>query len=214
VTQSRSHPAGVTEIEGRSPSVRGVDADQEGASSHLGRVARVVSRWPLLRQVANRDVLALGATAFSGQTRALRARTADATAVASVCPYCATGCAQMVYVQDGRIVSIEGDDASPVSRGRSCPKGQATFELVTSSHRLDRVHYRAPYAASWSYLTLDEALDLVVDRILASRDTTWQEADSQGRPLNRTTGISLVGGATLDNEESYLLRKLVVCVVS
>lgn len=164
--------------------------------------------WPVLRQMRTRDPLALGATAYSRATERIRARITDADAVASVCPYCATGCAQTVYVRDGRIESIEGDQDSPISRGRLCPKGQATFQYVTSTTRLSQVQYRPPGARQWQTLDLDTALDMVVDRILATRDATWQDRDASERPLNRTTGISLVGGATLDNEESYLLRKL------
>lgn len=164
--------------------------------------------WPVLRQLRNRDGLALGQTAYSPATEHMHSRIADAQAVASVCPYCATGCAQTVYMRDGRIESIEGDDDSPISRGRLCPKGQATFQYVTSSSRLTRVQYRPSGATDWQEIELDAALDMVVERILATRDNTWQDHDEHGRALNRTVGMSLVGGATLDNEESYLLRKL------
>ncbi len=125
-----------------------------------------------------------------------------------MCPYCSTGCAQTVYVREGRIESVEGDADSPVSRGRLCPKGQATFQYVTSTSRLTHVQYRAPGATQWQTVDLDTAMDMVVDRILATREATWEDTDEQGRRLNRTVGMSLVGGATLDNEESYLLRKL------
>lgn len=169
-------------------------------------------RWPLLRQVTRRDPTALGRTAYSAETAALHSRLRGATPVPSVCPYCATGCAQTVWVRDGRIAAIEGDADSPVSRGRLCPKGQATLQYVTSEKRLDRVRYRRPGGTAWETLELDAALNLVVDRILRTRDETWEEADEEGRPLNRTLGMSLLGGATLDNEESYLLRKLVTAL--
>jgi formate dehydrogenase major subunit len=164
--------------------------------------------WPLFRQLRDRDVTALGRTAWSDATSAAHPRTDGATIVDSVCPYCATGCALRVAVRDGRILDIEGDERSPVSRGRLCPKGQATFEYVTGSHRLDRVLYRRPGGTAWETIGRDAAMDMVVDRVIAARDATWQDADDEGRPLNRTTGIGVVGGATLDNEESYLLRKL------
>lgn len=174
----------------------------------VGTARRLLGRWPLARQVAGLDLTGLGESAYSERTRTLSSRLEGTTPVPSVCPYCATGCAQTVFVRDGRIASIEGDEGSPVSRGRLCPKGQATFQLVTSAQRLQRVHYRAPGADEWTVIPQDEAIDLVVDRILGTRDRTWQSTDDEGRPLNRTVGMSLLGGATLDNEESYLLRKL------
>ncbi len=173
-----------------------------------GSVIQRLRRWPLARQVLDRDPFALGATAASASTADLRPRTETARLVDGVCPYCATGCTLRVAVDDGRIVDIEGDERSPVSRGRLCPKGQATLQFVAGSHRLDRVLYRAPGATEWETLGLDEAMDMVADRFWDARDATWQATDDAGRPLNRTTGIGVVGGATLDNEESYLMRKL------
>jgi formate dehydrogenase major subunit len=132
-----------------------------------------------------------------------RARTADADRVVpSICPYCAVGCGQLVYVQDGRVTQIEGDPASPISRGRLCPKGAATKSLVTSPLRETRVKYRRPFAREWESLPLDEAMDRIADRVIASRAATWEPA------LRRTLGIASLGGATLDNEENYLLKKL------
>ena len=169
---------------------------------------RGLRRWPLARQVLDRDAFALGATAASARTSDLRPRTETARLVDGVCPYCATGCTLRVAVDDGRIVDIEGDERSPVSRGRLCPKGQATLQFVAGSHRLDRVLYRPPGGTEWETLGPDEAMDMVADRFFEARDRTWQATDDAGRPLNRTTGIGVVGGATLDNEESYLMRKL------
>jgi formate dehydrogenase major subunit len=167
------------------------------------------ARWPLLRQLRRRDLSALGETAMSDRTRDLRPRTADADRVVrSVCPYCAVGCGQLVYVQDERITDIEGDPDSPVSRGRLCPKGAATFQLVTGSHRERRVLHRRPGGTEWEALELDEAMDMVADRVRATREATWEEADEEGRPLRRTLGIAHLGGATLDNEENYLIKKL------
>ena len=171
-------------------------------------IGDLIGKWPLARQVLERDPLALGMTAASEATVHITPRTRGADIVKGVCPYCATGCTLKVAVKSGRILDIEGDERSPVSRGRLCPKGQAAFQYVDSSHRLDQVLYRRPGGLEWEVLELDAAMDMVVDRFLDARDQTWQDVDDQGRPLNRTTGIGVVGGATLDNEESYLMRKL------
>jgi formate dehydrogenase major subunit len=136
-----------------------------------------------------------------------RTDTADAVA-RSVCPYCAVGCGQRVYVKDGAVVQIEGDPDSPISRGRLCPKGSASKNLVTSPLRQTKVRYRAPYATAWQDLDLDTAMDMIADRVIAARRATWEDTDRAGRPLNRTLGISSLGGATLDNEENYLIKKL------
>jgi formate dehydrogenase major subunit len=136
------------------------------------------------------------------------ARTAEADrVVASVCPYCAVGCAQKVYVKDGRIVQIEGDPDSPISRGRLCPKGAATKQLVTSPTRETKVKYRRPGGTEWEKLPLDRAMDMIADRVIATRDATWQEREGD-RVTNRTLGFAHLGGATLDNEENYLIKKL------
>jgi formate dehydrogenase major subunit len=174
----------------------------------LGFIQRLGSRWPILRQIAEGDAAGLDGTAFSPRTSALRARTRDAEVVKSVCPYCAVGCGQDVYVKDGRILDIEGDLDSPVSRGHLCPKGAATFQLVTGSHRVHRVLYRRAFGAAWEELPLEQAMGMVADRVRRTRDTTWEAADAKGSPLNRTLGIAHLGGATLDNEENYLLKKL------
>jgi formate dehydrogenase major subunit len=168
-------------------------------------------RWqpPLLRQLTGGDRLARGKAAQSRRSETLAPRTATADrAVQSVCPYCAVGCGQRVYVKDGRVTQIEGDPDSPVSRGRLCPKGAASEQLVNSPTRETRVKYRAPYATSWSELSLDEATDMIADRMIKTRDEWWEHEDEQGRPLRRTRGIAFLGGATLDSEENYLIKKL------
>jgi formate dehydrogenase major subunit len=114
----------------------------------------------------------------------------------------------MVYVKDERVVQIEGDPDSPISRGRLCPKGAASKQLVTGPHREQRVLYRAPYAGEWSMLDLETAMDMVADRVLDARARGWQETDGHGARLRRTMGIASLGGATLDNEENYLIKKL------
>lgn len=126
----------------------------------------------------------------------------------SVCPYCAVGCGQLVYVKGEQVVQIEGDPASPVSRGRLCPKGAATKQLVTNPLRETRVRYRRPHGTDWEDLDLDRALDMIADRVIATRAQTWADRDEQGRRLRRTMGIAALGGATLDNEENYLIKKL------
>jgi formate dehydrogenase major subunit len=126
----------------------------------------------------------------------------------SVCPYCAVGCGQRVYVKDGQVIQIEGDPDSPISRGRLCPKGSASKNLVTSPLRLQKVRYRRPYGTEWEELDLDTAMEMIADRVVAAREQTWQETDGEGRRLARTLGIASLGGATLDNEENYLIKKL------
>ncbi|EQD81347.1 dehydrogenase [Saccharopolyspora erythraea D] len=103
---------------------------------------------------------------------------------------------------------MEGDPDSPISRGRLCPKGSASRELVTSPSRQTRVRYRRPHGTEWEDLDLDTAMDMIADRVLATRDQTWQDTDGNGRRLRRTMGIASLGGATLDNEENYLMKKL------
>ncbi len=165
--------------------------------------------WPVLRQLKERDLKGLGKTAFSKRTLDLipRTRTADEV-VKSVCPYCAVGCGQNVYVKDGKITDIEGDPDSPISRGRLCPKGAATFQLVTGSHRVHSVLYRKPHATQWEVIPLDRAMDMVADRVKKAREETWEDVNTEGQPLRRTLGMAHLGGATLDNEENYLIKKL------
>ena len=168
-----------------------------------------IGQWPVYRQLTGTDPLGRGAAAQSDVSKSLTARTETADSVArSVCPYCAVGCGQRIFVKDGKIVQIEGDPDSPVSKGRLCPKGSASLSLVTSDRRQQKVLYRKPYGTDWEELDLDTAMSMIADRVLAAREATWQDQDDEGRPLNRTLGISSLGGATLDNEENYLIKKL------
>jgi formate dehydrogenase major subunit len=128
--------------------------------------------------------------------------------VPSICPYCAVGCAQKVYVKGDEVVQIEGDPDSPISRGRLCPKGSASKQLVTGPHREQKVLYRAPFATQWRELDLEDAMEMVADRVLDARRKGWQDVDEKGQILRRTLGIASLGGATLDNEENYLIKKL------
>jgi formate dehydrogenase major subunit len=163
----------------------------------------------LVRQIVNRDVTGLGDSARSPRTDALRPRTETADRVVrSICPYCAVGCGQLVYVRDHKITDIEGDPDSPISEGCLCPKGAATMQLVTGEHRVHRVLYRRPGGTAWETLPLETAMDMVAERIQRARDATWQETLPDGRSASRTMSIAHLGGATLDNEENYLLKKL------
>ena len=166
-------------------------------------------RWPLARQLAGPDRLGLGPAAQSPRSAALRPRTEAADLVArSVCPYCAVGCGQLVHVRDGKVTQIEGDPDSPISRGRLCPKGSASKSLVTGPARQRRVLYRRPFGTDWEPLALDVAMDMIADRVIAARRAGWQDVDGRGLPVRRTMGIASLGGATLDNEENYLAKKL------
>ena len=174
-------------------------------------------QWPVIRQVRTGDVLGRGPAVTSERTRTMAPRTSTADRVVqSVCPYCAVGCGQRIYVKrvEGgevgreRVVQIEGDPDSPVSRGRLCPKGSASEQLVNSPGRQTKVLYRAPHARDWQHLDRETAIDMVADRFIESRRRTWQQRDDKGRLLRRTMGIASLGGATLDNEENYLIKKL------
>jgi formate dehydrogenase major subunit len=164
--------------------------------------------WPVLRQIAGADHRGLGPAAQSARTGDLRARTSRAEKVVkSICPYCAVGCGQNVYVSDGKVTQIEGDPDSPISRGRLCPKGAASKQLVTNPLRVTTVRYRRPGGSQWEDLDLDTAMDMVADRVLEARRAGWQwELD--GKRTRRTMGFASLGGATLDNEENYLIKKL------
>ena len=171
---------------------------------------RLIASWPVARQLGGEDPLGLGSAAKSARTEALTPRTETADrVVGSVCPYCAVGCAQLVYAKDGVVTQIEGDPASPVSRGRLCPKGAASEQLVNSPSRETKVKYRRPYGTAWEELSLDQAMDMIADRVIATRDATWEEMDDKHEhTLKRTLGFGHLGGATLDIEENYLLKKL------
>lgn len=162
----------------------------------------------MLRQLTGGDRYGRGSAAQSRRSRQLSPRTAAATRVVkSVCPYCAVGCGQDVYVQDGKVTQIEGDADSPISRGRLCPKGSASLQLTTGEARGRHVLYRRPGGTAWERLELDQAMAMVADRVVKTRRDTW-EWESEGARVRRTLGIASLGGATLDNEENYLLKKL------
>ncbi len=167
-----------------------------------------ISAWSVVRQLRVRDGLALGKAAQSARQATLRPRTAEADdVVKSICPYCAVGCGQRIFVKDGEITQIEGDPDSPISRGRLCPKGAASRNLVQSPLREYKVKYRRPYSKEWEELDLDIAVDMIAERLIKTREETWQDEDEEGRHLHRTLGFAHLGGATLDNEENYLIKK-------
>jgi formate dehydrogenase major subunit len=173
------------------------------------KLGKLIQAWPVYRQLTGGDALGRGNAAQSARSAGLQPRTATADSVThSVCPFCAVGCAQKVYVKDGEVVQIEGDPDSPISRGRLCPKGSASKQLVTGPQRETTVRYRAPYATEWRELDLDTAMDMVADRVLDARRKGWQDFDADRNTLRRTMGIASLGGATLDNEENYLIKKL------
>jgi formate dehydrogenase major subunit len=170
---------------------------------------KLLESWPVVKQIREGDPLGLGRTAQSQRSRDLQPRIAQADHVAqSICPFCAVGCAQLVYVKDGEVIQVEGDPASPISRGRLCPKGAATKNMHAGPLRELKVKYRRPYGTHWEELDLDQAMDMIVDRIIRTREETWQEETDEGSPAKRTMGIANLGGATLDNEENYLMKKL------
>jgi formate dehydrogenase major subunit len=166
-----------------------------------------------VRQFREGDPLGRGKAVQSERSKALKPRIDEADHVAqSVCPYCAVGCGQLVYVKHGDVVQIEGDPASPVSRGRLCPKGAASQNYVQSPLREYRVKYRRPYGTAWEELPLDDAMDMIADRIVRTREENWQAENEQGDPVNRTLAIGNLGGATLDNEENYVIKKLMTAL--
>ncbi len=165
-------------------------------------------RWPVLDQIGGPDRSGRGAAVKSRASAQLQARIASADRVVkSVCPYCAVGCGQNVFVKDEQVVQIEGDPDSPVSRGRLCPKGSDSLQLTTGEARRYQCLYRRPHAADWEVIDLDTAMDMVADRVIATRRATWQW-EQDGARTRRTLGIASLGGATLDNEENYLMKKL------
>src|SRR4051812_40379265 len=170
---------------------------------------KLLRSWPVVQQFTQRDPLGLGKSAQSPKSEALRPRIESADQVArSICPFCAVGCAQLAYVKDGEVIQVEGDPASPISRGRLCPKGAASKNMHSGPRREYTVKYRRPYGTQWEELPLEDAMEMIVDRILQTREEHWQETTPDGNPARRTLAIANLGGATLDNEENYVMKKL------
>jgi formate dehydrogenase major subunit len=172
----------------------------------MSSLSDLLTQWPLVRQIRQRKD-GTGLESMSDKTRAMHARIDDAKVARSICPYCGVGCGQLIYHKDNKLVSIEGDPESPISQGNLCPKGAASFQLLTHQHRELKVKYRAPRATAWSELSLDRAMDMVADRVWESRKRTFIK-EKNGSIVNHTEGICHLGGATLDNEENYLIKKL------
>ncbi len=166
----------------------------------------MLMRWPLVRQIVEGSD-GTGPEAMSEATRSLRARNQGAEVTPSICPYCGVGCGQLIFHKDGKLISIEGDPESPISRGHLCPKGSASYELLTHPQRATKVRYRRPHSTSWQDIELETAMDMVADRVWESRERTFTEK-KDGQALMQTTAIAHLGGATLDNEENYLIKKL------
>ena len=171
------------------------------------RIGELLESWPAFRQLREGDRLGLGKAAQSPRSQTLTPRIDEADHVVhSICPFCAVGCAQLVYVKGGEVTQVEGDPASPISRGRLCPKGAASKNMHNGPLREYKVKYRRPYGAEWEELPLETAMDMIVDRIIAARDADW---DVENR---RTMALANLGGATLDNEENYLIKKLLTAL--
>ncbi len=174
--------------------------------SMMSSPADLISKWPLLRQIMERKD-GTGLEAMSDKTREMHARIDDAQVARSICPYCGVGCGQLIYHRDGKLIAIEGDPESPISQGNLCPKGAASFQLLTHDRRETAVKYRAPGATTWSSISLDRAMDMVADRVWETRRRTFVR-ETDGTVINQTQGLCHLGGATLDNEENYLIKKL------
>ena len=176
-------------------------------------LSRLIASWPVLRQIREGDARGVGRAVQSPHSKTLTPRVDHAEhVVQSICPYCAVGCGQLVYVEAGEVTHIEGDPASPISRGRLCPKGQASKSYVQSPLREYRVKYRRPYGNAWEELELETAMEMIADRVVQTRAANWEDEAEQGAPANRTLAIGILGGATLDNEENYLIKKLCVAL--
>lgn len=187
------------------------------AKTRIGTFARnLLQHWPVFRdlqewqQGRRFDELGLGDTAVSSFTRGMEPRIRGADAVVpSICPYCAVGCAQLIYVKNGKIIDIEGNPDSPINAGTLCPKGAATFGFIVNPARVTKVKYRAPYSDHWEERPLDWAMERVAQLVKETRDKGYEELDPEtGKILSHCANIASLGGSTLDNEENYLIKKL------
>lgn len=167
---------------------------------------KLLTQWPLIQQIQT-GARGTGPEAMSRRTKSLKPKTDGAEVARSICPYCGVGCGQLAYHKEGKLISIEGDPQSPISRGHLCPKGADTYELHTHPGRLTKVKYRAPYSKDWQEISVEQAMKMVADRLWDSRERTFQET-RDGESLMQTTAMAHLGGATLDNEENYLIKKL------
>ena len=177
------------------------------ARRRLSGVRSAIARWPVARQLAGAG---LGESAVSERTRRMRSRLHDVTTVPSICPYCAVGCSTLVHVRDGEIVDIEGNPESPVNQGTLCPKGADTLQYTINPKRVTTALYRRPFGTRWERVALDWAMDRIAELVRETRDRTYVANDARGRPVRHTPGVGFLGGAALDNEENYLIKKFCV----
>lgn len=171
------------------------------------RARRFLKDWTLPRQLKGGNVYGEAAKSTLSQTLRPRLEQAD-TVGSSVCPFCAVGCAQLIYAKDRKPIHIEGDPRSPVNQGTLCPKGAGTLGMLLSPERISKVLWRAPRSRRWEVKPLDWAMDRIADLTRRTRDETFAERLPDGRLINHTLGIASLGGATMDNEENYLIKKL------
>ena len=168
-----------------------------------------MTHWQKLRRVPGVRSVAdwgMGPHSVSKRTERAGARIEGLKVTESVCPYCAVGCSQVVYTRGGQLVDIEGNPRSPINQGTLCPKGSASRQLVQQPGRLTKVRYRRPGGTEWEDLDLDTAMEMIADRVVAARENGWQDTNHEGWRVDRTLGFAHLGGATLDNEENYLLK--------
>ncbi len=179
----------------------GIDREWSNRPRTFARLRRL----PVVGRAAD---WGLGARAVSKRTREAGPRIAGTRADISVCPYCSVGCSQVVYTRGGELMDIEGNPDSPINQGTLCPKGSASRQLIQQPGRLTKVRYRRPGGSEWEELELEQAMDMIAERLIAAREDHWQERDERGWRVDRTLGFAHLGGATLDNEENYLIKKL------
>jgi len=173
----------------------------------LGRLGDILRDWSIPRQLRGAD--AASTAAESEGSRELRPRLEQADRIGtSICPYCAVGCAELIYARGNDVIHVEGDPRSPINQGTLCPKGAATFGWMTSPLRLTRVKYRAPRSDHWEERSLDWVMDRIAFLVKRTRDETFVRELPDGTTVNHTMAIAELGGATLDNEENYLMKKL------
>ena len=177
----------------------------EGTGATRPRLFERIRELPLAGRVAD---WGMGPSAVSRKTKKAGARIAGLEVTESVCPYCAVGCSQLVYTRDGELIDVEGNPRSPINQGTLCPKGSATRQLVQQPGRLTKVLYRRPRGTDWEEIPLEQAMDMIAERMIAARENGWQDRDERGWSVDRTLGFAHLGGATLDNEENYLIKKL------
>ena len=175
--------------------------------SVLGRAERFLADWTLPRQIAGQDTFSTASRSTTSKELRPRLEQADAVGT-SVCPFCAVGCSQLIYVKDKKPIHIEGDPRSPVNKGTLCPKGGGTLGMLLSPKRVSQVLYRAPYSDHWEPRPLDWAMERIAQLTKETRDETFVETLPDGTTINQTMGVAHLGGATMDNEENYLIKKL------